>query len=278
MNTAKKEFSLGNIQAALEAIVNEVKAEPSNASKRAFFVELLCISGQYERADKQLNTLVTLEPQSAITVGTWRQLIRAAQARNDVYEKNTVPEVIEQPTPSIRCALDLLLAIKSDDEAQAKTALALMEAVKGESSFSVNGQQVDAFRDLDDVNAYVLELLGTNGKYFWIDYQQIESIELSELTRPLDTIWRRVTITLTNGSVGEAFVPAIYPSVAEHETTRTGRETVWHETCGVMRGEGLRTWLVGDEALNLFEVDSVVVNALPGSKIESAEHRAESEA
>lgn len=262
MILASEEFANGNIAGALQAIVQEVKAEPSHAGKRAFFVELLCIAGEFERADQQLNTLVTLEPQSALMVGTWRQLIRAAQSRLDVYEKNAVPDVIDSPTPVIATALDLLLAIKSNDAESIHRLQEKMESLAPKNSVTLNGEQVELWRDLDDVNAYVLELLGTNGKYFWIDYSQIESIELFEPSRPLDTLWRKVTITLVNGSVGEAFIPAIYPLQPSNDEEKMGRKTEWYESQGVVRGAGLRTWLVGETAKTLFEVQSVELEPL----------------
>ncbi|MDO6421796.1 type VI secretion system accessory protein TagJ [Saccharophagus degradans] len=260
MATASEEYSAGNIQAALTAIAEEIKASPSDAKKRAFFVELLCIAGEYERADQQLNTLVVLDPQSAITVGTWRQLIRAAQSRMDVYQKNAVPDVIDQPTPVIARSLELLVALNADDATQAAAALEQLEKVAKPLCLNVNGKAVEHWRDLDDVNAYVLELLGTNGKYFWIDYAQIESIEFDQPARPLDMLWRKVTITLNNGSVGEAFVPAVYPYKAEDDAAKLGRLTQWHEQCGLSRGEGLRTWLLGDEALTVFEVNNITAS------------------
>lgn len=259
MATASEEYAAGNISAALTAIADEIKAAPADAKKRAFFVELLCVAGQYERADQQLNTLVVLEPQSAITVGTWRQLIRAAQSRLDVYFKNAVPDVIDEPTPTIAKSLELLVALNAGDSSLAATALEELEALASPLNLEVNGKTVTEWRDLDDVNAYVLELLGTNGKYFWIDFTQIESIDFAKPTRPLDMLWRKVTITLNNGSVGEAFIPAVYPFKAEDDAAKLGRLTQWHSQSGLTRGEGLRTWLIGDQALTLFDVESIAV-------------------
>lgn len=117
MNAAEL-FSAGDLASAIKQCAEEVKIQPSSASKRALFVELLCFDGDFERADKQLTALASLDISAAVTVGTWRQLIRAAQARRDVFENGAIPSVISSLTPSIETALAALLALRNDDKGQ----------------------------------------------------------------------------------------------------------------------------------------------------------------
>lgn len=251
----------GKLSAAIDAIAEEIRDEPNSASKRAFLVELLCFAGEFERADKQLNTMVSLDAKAALTASTWRQLVRAAQTRRDVFENNCVPELIDAPTPGIQRALSLLVALQEKNTDEIKK---LSGSIDGESktenknTLLINQQTVVDWRDLDDLHAGVLEVLASNGKYFWVDFSQVVEINFSAPERPIDLLWRKATIMLTSGTEGEVFIPAIYPSQSDDdEGTKLGRKTEWQDESGLIRGRGLRTWLVGDEAQTIMEIESV---------------------
>ncbi len=262
MLTAKEYYLEGNLKKAVEQITEEVKGAPSNAAKRAFLVELLCFSGDWERADKQLNALLSLDEKSALTVGTWRQLIRAAQARDDVFNNSAIPDVIELPSDRIQIALKLLLTQKENNANQCVELLNSLESQESKNGFSINYELVTDWRDLDDVTSGILELLGTNGKYFWVDFEQIESIEFDKPVRPLDLLWRKASIVLKTGTTGEVFVPAIYPTKnSDDDLLKLGRKTNWIEINQIVRGEGLRTWLVGEEAVSIMDVEGVELNS-----------------
>ncbi|MGH1470076.1 MAG: type VI secretion system accessory protein TagJ [Cellvibrionaceae bacterium] len=257
MPTAKEYYLEGNLTKAVEKISEEVKNAPSSVSKRAFLIELLCFVGDWERADKQLNTLLSLDEKSALTVGTWRQLIRAAQARDDVFQRGAMPDVIELPTERIQAALKLLILDKEGNSNECESQLNTMMTFNDKNEFSINNKTVSDWRDLDDVNSNILELLGTNGKYFWVDFEQVESIEFDTPRRPLDLLWRKASIALKSGTTGEVFVPAIYPSQKNDDALKLGRKTDWIEENNIVKGLGLRTWLVGDEAISLMDVESI---------------------
>jgi len=256
--SAKDCYLEGRLTAAIAAIAEEIRSEPNNANKRAFLVELLCFNGDFERADKQLNTLVTLDPNVALTVGTWRQLIRAAQARCDVYDSGAIPEVIERPTPRIQNSLALLLAQRENRTNDCAELIAKIEAETTSEGCHINGQLVGDLRDLDDVNAGVLEVLASNGKYFWVDFSQVIELHFSPPERPLDLLWRKASLTLTNGTEGEVFIPAVYHGIKnDDDATKLGRKTHWLEHESVVRGQGLRTWLVGDDDLSIMDITSL---------------------
>jgi type VI secretion system protein ImpE len=257
--SAKDYYLQGDLTAAISRACDEIREEPNSALKRVFLAELLCFSGDLERADKQLNTLVVLDPQTAITVGIWRRLIRAAQVRCDVYESGSIPEVIDKPTTRIKNALELLLATRDQRSDRIDSILSAIEAVATPQGFNINGQAVSDWRDLDDIHCGILEVMGGNGKYFWIDFEQIVELEFSAPERPLDLLWRKAQLRLTSGTDGEVFIPTTYPSLAnDDDQIRLGRKTQWPEVNGVFRGQGLRTWLVGEQDLSIMEIESAI--------------------
>jgi len=257
--SAKDCYLEGDLTAAIDTIADEIRDEPGNANKRAFLVELLCFNGDFERADKQLNTLVTLDTQLALTVGTWRQLIRAAQTRCDVYDSGAIPEVIETPTPRIQNSLALLLALRENRTNDYVALIAKIDTETTSDGYNINGQIVNDLRDLDDVNAGVLEVLASNGKYFWVDFSQVIELHFSPPERPLDLLWRKASLTLINGTEGEVFIPTIYHGTnSDDDAAKLARKTDWLEHEGVVRGQGLRTWLVGDHDLSIMDISSFV--------------------
>lgn len=258
MTSAHTHYQNGNLTAALAAVADELRQEPTHIGKRAFYAELLCLQGAYERADQQLATLLSLEPDTLLTVGTWRQLIHAAQARQDVFTTKRAPELIGPPTQHIEQQLQILLALAEGDMQTAAQLAHSQAEARPPCPAVVNGRAVDDLRDLDDLCAGLLEVLASNGKYFWIDFSQIRELELAPPQRPLDLLWQKATLLLNNGSEGEVFIPSIYVATAEDEAAMLGRTTDWQEKHGLVRGLGQRLWLVGEEALPISEVQTVI--------------------
>jgi len=191
-----------------------------------------------------------------LTIGKWRQLIRAAQARQDVYQEGSVPEVIDTPTDRIKTLLEMQMALREGDDKAVTSKSIELEDTRSPYTAIVNGSKVSDVRDLDDSCAGILEVLATNGKYFWIDFSQIKLLEFTPPERPIDLIWRRAEIVLNNGTEGEVFIPAIYIAESDDEA-RLGQKTEWQDDGGLVRGIGQRSWLSGDEAVSIMELEKV---------------------
>lgn len=256
--SAEEYFQQGELDLALAAAADQVKRAPDDEGNRILFVELLCISGEFERADSQLNALMTLKPDLGLAVATWRQLVHAAQIRADVFALKAKPELIDEPTASITVALDLLVALGEKDDKRVTQLTEKIDSNNEYNQFSMDGQAPLILRDLDDITANIFEVLGTNGKYFWVDLAQIVEIELLKPERILDVLWRKANIVLTNGTEGEVYIPAIYPTLDDHAAA-LGRKTEWQEITGLYRGIGLRSWLLGDDELSINDHQSIVL-------------------
>ncbi|MBI3898979.1 MAG: SciE type virulence protein [Gammaproteobacteria bacterium] len=257
MTTAKTFYEQGDLDAAIAVLSEELRNKPGDSAKRAFLAELLCFNNDLERADKQVSMLGSLNPGAMLTAGTWRQLIRAAQARNDVYQKGAAPEVVDSPTPTIQQQLSILLSLREGNIAAAAEKAVALEGSRKPWQPVINGIPTDDVRDLDDTSAGILEVLASNGKYFWIDVQQIRELQIAKPERPLDLLWRKATMILHSGSEGDVFIPTLYSMPAVDADTRVGRKTEWVEQGGIVRGVGQRMWLVGDEALSLGDIQTV---------------------
>ena len=59
---AKELFDAGKVREAAKEITNFLRDHPMDTASRTFLFELLCFSGEYVRAEKQLSVLAQGKP------------------------------------------------------------------------------------------------------------------------------------------------------------------------------------------------------------------------
>lgn len=258
--TARDLYAAGSLADAITAATAEVRSRPTDLSTRGFLAELLCLSGDIDRADKQFDALGAQDQDALPALVLVRHTLRAEQARQQFYAEGRVPQFFDQPDAVMRLALEASIALRDGDEAEAGKLLQQAEEQRPKPSGTCDGKPFADFRDLDDLSAGFLEVLTGNGEYYWVPATRIESIEFKEPTRPRDLLWRRALMTVRSGPDGEVYLPAIYPlSYSEDdEAFRLGRSTDWSQTeGGPVRGIGLRTFLVGEEDRSIMEISEI---------------------
>ena len=242
-------YQSGQLPEAIEAAIAEVKSAPTDTAKRFQLCELFCFAGDLERADKQLDTIMQQTTEAAMQVTLARQLIRAETARQQFFQSGRLPEFISDPTPALRTHLDASIAIREGNLSEASDLLATAEEQRPHASGTCNDKPFDDFRDLDDLLAPFIEVLTSNGKYFWLPIESIESMEFRAPERPIDLVWRSVKISVASGPDGEVYFPTIYPqtSATGDNQLMLGRGTDWtNPDDGPVRGTGQKMFLVGD--------------------------------
>lgn len=260
MDSFSKQYSEGNIEGCISDLIQEIKQNPEQHYKRMLFGQMLCVAGEYERADKQLDLLSTLEPKFGMEVANWRNLIRAAQHRQDFYREGRPPKVIGDFSPQMERHVEAIAALRGEDGSAFEAALNAAEANRKALRGTVNDteQEFDDFRDLDDLNGGFMEVMAPNGNYYWIANDSIESIVFEEVKQPIDYLWRKADLILTDGTQGEVYIPVTYIDTVTDQQ-KLARETNWEEysSTEAMRGFGQKTYLVGDEAISILEIDSI---------------------
>jgi type VI secretion system protein ImpE len=257
-------YQAGQLKEAIAAQTAEVKQHSGDAGRRGFLCELLCFAGNLERADVQLDALSSLDPQAALGISLFRQLVRAEQARRQFYTDGRLPEFLGTPTPVLRLHLEASIRLREGQPAEAARLLAQAEEQRPKATGECDGQAFTDFRDLDDLTAPFFEVLTSNGKYYWIPIENIETLELRDLSRPRDLLWRRARMVVRDGPDGEVYLPTLYAGShgEEDERLRLGRLTEWRGGDGApVRGVGLRTFLVGDDARTVLEIKTLSVTA-----------------
>ena len=151
--TAKQLFDEGKVREAEKALTAYLREHPGDVAQRTFLFELLCFSGDYDRAEKQLGVLAQGDEPAEMGAVLYYAALHAERTRHQVFEKQ---DFSKDPAPS--------------------------------PSGKLNGRSFQSLRDADpDVGAR-LEVFAA-GAYLWIPFEHIASVDMEPPRRLRDTLW-----------------------------------------------------------------------------------------
>jgi type VI secretion system protein ImpE len=257
---ASEKFREGDLKGAVDAAIAAAKEKPTDTAARGFLCEMLAFTGEYRRADKQLDLIADQAPDAASGVALFRQLLRGAMARYEVFHEGRAPELLEQPPAHLQLALRGLAALREGDRAEAANLVEQAEAARPAVAGRRDASGFADWRDLNDVTASVLEVITSTGKYYWVPLECVAHIAFEAPKRPRDLLWRQASIHVHGGPEGVVYIPAIYPgtSACEDDGLRLGRATIWKEDAGPpVAGQGQRTFLFDETDLPIMELGTI---------------------
>jgi type VI secretion system protein ImpE len=258
--SASELFRAGRLKEAIGAALEEVRNNPTDPGRRLFLSELLCFSGELERADNQLDAIGQGDPKILPWILTFRQLIRAEQHRREVFTQGRPPAFLSRPEGAVKLLLEAATYARQGAPEDAARLLDQVEQARPRLKGTCDGASFEDFRDLDDQVSCILEVLTTQGNYYWVPIAQVESIEFHKPVRSRDLLWRCTHLIVRDGPDGEVYVPVLYPGAAEEseDDLRLGRRTDWRGgDRTAVRGVGQRSFLVGDDARAILELSTV---------------------
>ncbi len=238
-------FKAGKLTEALQALTSEVRANPTDIKRRTFLFELLCFSGEFDRADKQLEVLG--EGGGGVQIGAllYRAALQAERTRHDLFQKKEFP----QSPP------------------EGNGASGAPEALSG----SFNGRPFQFLSDADPRIGARLEVFAA-GSYLWVPFQHITSIDLPAPRRLRDLLWAPAVLrtgpAFHTRDLGEVLLPVLSPFSWRHpdEAVRLGRMTVWEEA---ENNEaipfGQKMLLIDEEEVPLLELRKLEIQSSPAA-------------
>jgi type VI secretion system protein ImpE len=247
-------FKAGNLQAALDAQIQAVKAAPVDHGKRIFLFELAVFSGDLDRAHRQIDALSYDDPELERSRVTYLTLLDAESARRKLFASGIQPGFLDNPPEHIAYRMDAIKALRDGRTAEAAGLLDKANLMAPPVSGTLNGKPFDGLRDADDLFGPVLEVFA-QGKYLWISVEQVHTLMLNPPKVPRDLIWAPAKLVTQAGEEGDVFLPALYPGSHEHadDAVKLGRSTDWTADAPV-RGRGSRMFLAGDDGISLLEL------------------------
>jgi type VI secretion system protein ImpE len=262
--TAHELLNAGQLSDAITAATGLVKTSPKDLEHRWMLGELLILAGQYERADAQFDTIMTLEPKAAVAVTPIRQLLRAETARRQFYDEGRLPELLDGASPQVRDRLEAFVLLRDGKPTEAGSVVERAETARPSLAGTLTAAgQTRAFedlRDLDDITAGVFEVYTQTGKFYWIEMERVERISFTPATRPLDLLWREAQLAVKDAFDATVHVPAIYGTLTgADDPSRLGRRTEWIGREGdAVVGVGRRSFVLNGEE----EVDAMAIEQI----------------
>jgi type VI secretion system protein ImpE len=235
MENANQLFQAGRLKEAVQALSAELRKNPSDTRRRTFLFELLCFSGEYERAEKQLDVLAEAGPNSEIGALLYRSALQAERTRQDLFQKK------EKPFGRTSSGA---------------------ESITG----TLNGKAFQTITDADPRIGPRLEVFAA-GNYLWLNFEHLASIQIPQPRRLRDLIWTpavvRVGPALKSTELGEVLLPVLSPFAWQHsdDAVRLGRMTLWEEgESGEAVPVGQKMLLVDGEEFPLLDIRQLEFN------------------
>jgi len=227
--TAKELLDAGKVREAEGALAAALREHPADTAKRTFLFELLCFSGQYDRAAKHLHVLAQGGKDAEMGSVLYFSALHAEQTRHEMFRKQEFPA----STPA-----------KS-------------------RSGKLNGKPFESIEDADPAIGARLEVYAA-GAYPWLPFEHIASINSDPPKRLRDTLWKPAFVlagpSFQGADLGEVLIPAIYPFSWKFTDTAAwlGRTTEWAaDDQGNEFPVGQKTFLVDGEEVPLLEIRSL---------------------
>lgn len=259
ISKAKTLYQSGNLTEAIKELIQEVKNNPTDNWRRTFLFELLCFNGEWERAERQLKGLLVTGANAEIGLLVYSNNIKAEIARDKLFSSGLAPEFLLSPPSYIYLQLEAIKQLEEKNYSQARKLLDELTEKQPSLKGKINGKKFSSFTDYNDFFACSLEVF-LQDKYFWVPFEHIESLEVQSPKGLRDLIWTKAIIKLTNGTIAEVFLPALYANSYKHENelVRLGRMTDWQSLPEQLYiGYGLRTFLSDSKEKTLFEISSL---------------------
>ena len=84
-------FKAGKVREAIQALTAHLRDRPSDTVSRTFLFELLCFSGEYTRAEKQLAVLASGSQDKETGAIVYYAALHAERTRHELFEKEDFP-------------------------------------------------------------------------------------------------------------------------------------------------------------------------------------------
>jgi type VI secretion system protein ImpE len=214
----------GQLAEAIKQVAGEVRTKPSDLAVRIFYFELLCLSGDVDRAAKQLEVIGVAD--SELGTGIYHGAIQAEKERRQFFHGGPRPRLIGE-SPQAGAYLEAVEYYAAGDAASAAKRLQEASEQAVPVAGQLNGRDFTGLTETSDLLGPFLEVV-MDGHYTWIPWNAIISLSVPEPRYLRDTVWAPVSLQLTSGGHGEALVFSLYvDSQLKADSVKLGRETTW---------------------------------------------------
>ncbi len=301
IKAAEQALREGRLEAALKSLQDGVRAQAADPKLRIFLFQLLCVLGQWPRAQNQLQVCGELDAGTLPMVNTYREALQCELLRESVFAGKTTPIVFGRPQPWVALLIEALQADARGDAAAAarlrNDAFDAAPATPGTLHSQVSGnptggdgdavanatptssatpQAFDWIADADSRLGPVLEAV-INGRYAWVPFSALTRIVIEPPTDLRDLVWSAAELEFVNGGSSVALIPTRYPATAAQAdgALRLARRTDWHALAEPpephYRGLGQRVLTTSAGDVDLLQVREITLQPEPIASAEGGD-------
>ncbi|MET0065415.1 MAG: type VI secretion system accessory protein TagJ [Candidatus Thiodiazotropha sp.] len=267
---AEELLQQGELEAALDALQQTIRKEPSNAKWRTFLFQLLCITGDWERALNQLKVSADLDSLGIPMAQTYHEAIRCELLRKEVFNGQHSPLIFGDPSQWAALLVEALRLTAQGEYAQADQLRQQAFDQAPVTSGQIDGQPFEWIADADPRIGPVLEAI-VNGRYYWIPVQRLKQVTIDAPEDLRDLVWVPAHLTFENEGEAVALLPARYPGTetVQDNTLKLARKTEWqqlHEELYI--GLGQRMLATDQDEFPLLGIRQIQFNSDAGTVTE----------
>lgn len=247
MSNALEALKEGNFDAALSAAKSAVRDDPGNPDSRAQLFQVFCLNGEWERADAQLDALLT---SNQVQAPIWKQfqiLTKLEAQRQAAHANAAAPAIVGEPEDWMAGFAKAFELHMSGDIAGGSTLREESLETATVTSGSADGVQFEWLMDGDGRYGPMLEsFLPTEGDYCWVPFAALTSLRIEKPTQLNHLIWAPAHFTWKDGRVLHGYVPARYvgSETSANRSHTMARGTDWNDVGSeVFTGLGQRVLL-----------------------------------
>lgn len=265
MTVDPREFLKQNdLQGALAALQDQVRAKPGDAKLRIFLFQLLCVMGDWKRAIMQLKLCAELDAAAIPMAQTYREAIICEVYREKVFAGEKDPLIFGEPQEWVALMIEANRALAQGHPSKANELRDAAFAQVPDAGGTLNGERFDWVADADMRLGPLLEII-VNGKYFWMPFSAISTLTVDAPEDLRDSVWTAANLTLQNGGGFVALIPSRYvgTTASGDPMAMMSRTTTWTDLGNDTHvGAGQRLLTTGDSDVAIMDLRELKMDAV----------------
>ena len=246
MSKADELLAAGDLEGARAELVQTVRTAPADQSARLFLLQLMMISGEWDKARAQAKALASLSPQAELLSVLCNQLIAGEAQREAAFAGEQPFKVLVPTSPWVDDLAAALTAAAAGDTAKAEALRDQAFDAAPDTPGDCDGRKFLWIADADARFGPCLEVIIAGG-WGLVPFEAIEAINSEGAAELRDLAWLPVQLALRSGQTAAAFLPTRYPGAAgESPALRLARGTEWRAGPLGDVGAGQRLFALSD--------------------------------
>lgn len=265
MQAADERLADGDVDGALQAITQDVRARPDDAAARLYLASLLSVLEQWDRALSQFKALGTLSPEARVMAGVYAEAALAEQTRTKTFAGEQDPPPAVSAAPWFEELLGALHAETTGDPATAQAKRTAAFDAAPDTPGTLDGEAFAWIGDGDVRFGPCLEVI-VGGRYGLLPFDSIARLRIEAPRDLRDLVWAPATLTLAGGQTAAALLPVRYPGAGQDAdgAVRLAKTTHFSEDPDGPRGRGQHVFVTDAGEKDLLSVRDIVFSGKDG--------------